>query len=133
MKTILLSMFVFAALFACNTKKNTTKVAVLTDSSWIVTHLGEEMSNVKQTLTIAGEKVEGKAACNNYGGVLSLKESHQLSISDIFATKMGCPNLEAEKQYFQSLRQAQSYQLESDQLVFFDADKKQLVKFKKAE
>lgn len=132
MKTLLLSSLMIFTLFACKTKKGTTQSTKLVDSSWIVTHLGEDETSVKQTFVIDGEGVKGKGACNGFGGKIKLEDNQIITISELISTKMACDNLSAEIKYFQNLREAKTYSLKKDELVLYNSDNKQLVKFTKA-
>jgi len=133
MKTILLSTLVIFSLFACKTKKGTTQSTKLENSSWIVTHLGEKESSVMQTFVIEGEGIKGKGACNGFGGKLKLEDNQGIMIFDVVSTKMACGELKAENKYFYNLQQAKTYSLNKGELVLYNSDKKQLVKFKKGE
>lgn len=133
MKTILLSTLIIFSLFACKTKKGTTKITKLEDSSWLVTNLGENKPLSKQTLIIEGEKVKGKGACNGFGGVLQLSESQKIKVTDVVSTKMACDNLKEENAYFEALRNTSNYSIVKDELTFYNSDNKALVKFKRAE
>ncbi|MCT4579854.1 MAG: META domain-containing protein [Flavobacteriales bacterium] len=131
MKTILFSTLIILSLFSCKTKKGTTQTTKLEDSSWVVTHLGEKESSVKQTLVIEGDGVKGKGACNGFGGQLKLGENQVITISAIVATKMGCDQLSEEVKYFNKLQEAKTYSINKGELVLYNSDKKSLVKFKK--
>lgn len=132
MKTLLLSTLIIFSLFACKAKKGTTKNTKLEDSSWVVTNLGENKPLSNQTLIIEGEKVKGKGACNSFGGILQLSENQKIKLSEIISTKMACDNLQEENVYFEALRNTSNYSIVKDELIFYNSNNKQLVKFKKS-
>jgi len=81
------------------------------------------LSGTTITIEFSDDQVSGSAGCNQYGG------SHQagknsLSVSDVFATEMGCLEpegvLEQETTYLTALRGATSYQITADRLEMFD-------------
>lgn len=131
MKTLLLSSVLIFALFACKTKKGTVQSDKLENSSWEVILLGNEIPKSIQTITITDSSLKGKAACNGFGGKISLNDSNLIIVSDIISTKMACSNLSEENSFFQKLRNTRSYQLVKEELSFYNSDNKLLVKFKK--
>ncbi|NGM66735.1 META domain-containing protein [Sphingobacterium sp. SGR-19] len=62
-------------------------------------------------------KVSGNAGCNGMGGNLELKENNGITVTDISATQMACPNLDVETRFIEALRQAQHYDVEGDVLT----------------
>lgn len=129
MKTLFLSTLVIFTLLACKTKKGTTQTATLTNSSWQVVLLEEKAPKSTQTLSFSGDAVKGKGACNGYGGKVMLNDQNTITISEVFSTKMACPELSEENSFFQSLKNTTSYKLDKNELTFYDLDKKMLVKF----
>ena len=118
---------------SCTTKKNTTTESCnpITNSSWVVSSIDGNMPKSIQTLTFNGEKIEGKGACNAFGAKAVRTDKCTIEISGIMATKMACDNLNEERAYFEKLRTAKSYTVSENNLVFFDAEGKKIIEFKK--
>lgn len=134
MKTLLLTSVLIFTLFACTTKKETTtKSEKLGNSSWQVTMLGTTTPISIQTITITDNTVKGKAACNGFGGKIKLSDSNLITFSDIFATKMGCPNLSEESSFLEKLRKTTNYKLVKEELSFYAENNKLLVTLKKVQ
>jgi heat shock protein HslJ len=75
------------------------------------------------TLTIEGSEIGGTAACNQYGGRLSVTGG-TLEISELAMTAMGCEQdlMAAESAYIAALSVVESIGGDSDQLVLRGAD-----------
>lgn len=75
------------------------------------------------TLEFTDEEVSGLAGCNHYGGSYQVS-GHNLTIRDVFATEMACPEppavLEQEGDYLAALIVAESYLLTGNQLEIRD-------------
>ena len=75
------------------------------------------------TIELTDEEVSGSAGCNHYGGSYQVS-GNSLTISDVFATEMACPEppgvLEQEGDYLAALNVADSYLLTGNQLEIRD-------------
>lgn len=68
------------------------------------------------TAQFQGGKVKGHGGCNGYGGNYSAN-GNQLSVSELFSTKMYCQETSSfETAFFQSLQSAKSYRIEGKTL-----------------
>ena len=70
------------------------------------------------TLTIEGPEIRGRAACNTYGGLLTIADGG-VEISELGMTAMGCaePAMSAERAYVSALSAVTSIQADGGQLV----------------
>ncbi len=133
MKTILFSALMLTMMTSCTTKKNTTTESCkpINNSTWVVSSIDGNTPKSVQTLTFNGEKIEGKGACNAFGGKAVRTDKCTIEISGIMATKMACDNLSEEQAYFDKLRAAKSYSVNENTLVLFNAEGKKIIQFKK--
>lgn len=131
MKLLILSTAILFTFFSCKTKKATTQIGTIDNTSWGIVTLGTQTPKSTQTLIFKGAKVTGKGACNGYGANVKIGEGNTILFSDIFATKMACPNLKEESFFFKMLRKTTSYKLKKEELSFYSIDNKLLVKLKK--
>jgi len=69
------------------------------------------------------------AGCNNIGGSYVMPSTDKLSFSDIFSTKMACPDMTLENNFSTMLSEVAVYKLEGETLVLFTEGKKILAKF----
>lgn len=100
-------------LVACNTVK--TNVMSIENTSWqLQSVLGKEVSE-KVTLLFEDNKLSGQSFCNRYFSQYERVEN-QLKIESVGATKMACPNLKVEQQYFNLLREAERYERKGENL-----------------
>ncbi|MCP4541114.1 MAG: META domain-containing protein [Chloroflexi bacterium] len=101
-------------------------VNVLRNTVWELESLtgNAVLSGTTITLEFSDEQVSGLAGCNQYGGSYQAKENN-LSISNVFATEMGCMEptgiLEQETAYLTTLGAAATYQITTDRLEVYDA------------
>lgn len=98
------------------------------DGDWILrsgTSGGTEVSIVDGydiTLSIDGDDWGGTAACNSYGGTVTVDGS-QISPVEVWQTEMACPEdgvMESEAQYLDAFRQVSSLEVVDDELVLRD-------------
>ena len=79
------------------------------------------------TLTISFEdgQIHGSAGCNSYGGSYEVNGG-KITVSEIFATLMACPEpeglMEQETMFLQFLGNAQRYEIVDGQLRIFGSD-----------
>jgi heat shock protein HslJ len=109
----------------------------LEGTSWgLVSLTGNELlADTMITLEFSENEVSGTGGCNHYGGSYQIS-GNSLTIGDVFATEMACPEppgvLEQEGDYLAALNVANSYQLTGDQLEILDEGGWQLLVFVKA-
>lgn len=112
-KYLFLIALISFALNACNTVK--TNLISIENTSWQLQSLLGKAVTEEVTLVFEEDKLSGQSFCNRYFSQYE-KTGNQLEIQSIGATKMACPNLKAEQQYFNLLREAESYELKGKKL-----------------
>ena len=130
MRTLILSILILMATTACKTKKKTTVAKELGDSKWTVILLNQDVKpKSTQTLAIKGNIINGKGACNGFGGKLEKRGKKEIKFVDLIGTKMACELLNEENIYLQNLRKATSYDFVENNLVLYNDKKEVLVTF----
>ena len=84
------------------------------------------------TIEFVEDEVSGSAGCNHYRGRYQTS-GNSLSVNEIFATEMACPEpagvLEQERLYLSALGTAGSFQMAGDRLELFDEKGVQILVF----
>ena len=79
----------------------------------------------------AEHRVNGRGGCNRFFGNYEM-ESSRLKFSPMGATRMACPDLQTETEFFQMLDGVDGYSIKDNKLSFLSKNKVVAV-FKKAE
>lgn len=77
----------------------------------------------------ANGNVQGNGGCNGFGGKYELQAGNRIKFSQVFSTKMACPNLDTENQFFEVLNTADNYTVVNDTLSLNKARMAPLAKF----
>lgn len=119
----------------CNSSKCMAK---LTDIKWVLETLnGEKVKLTDSNSEIfiqfndAEKRVNGRAACNRFFGNYEMNDN-KLKFSPMGATRMACPDLQIENQFFQVLDEVDAYTIKENVLTFL-AKNKPVATFVKAE
>ena len=119
----------------CNSSKNMAK---LNDVKWVLEILNGEkvkLTDPNTEMYIQFEDVEkrvnGRAACNRFFGNYEI-DGNKLKFSPMGATRMACPDLQKETEFFQMLDGVDGYSIKDNKLSFLSKNKVVAV-FKKAE
>jgi copper homeostasis protein (lipoprotein) len=62
-------------------------------------------------------RVQGHGGCNSFSGEFTLSDNQKISFSDMLSTRMFCPEMQIEQALLDILKQADSYEINEDQLV----------------
>lgn len=98
-------------LLACNSNKNVSEASELKNESialngnWEIIEVDKLTNIISDSITIVfnENKISGKAHCNSYFS--SFEETDGgIRIKPIGATRMSCPELDKEQQYFKTLQ-----------------------------
>jgi heat shock protein HslJ len=129
-KHILLIIFAIIFLPACgNTSENGTMD--LDGTSWmLVSYDGiSPIAGRMITANFAQDEIDGSASCNHYFGAYKVK-GNQLTIEGLGWTEMACLEpegiMEQEQQVMNLLSQAESIQIDSNQLLIITSSGKLL-------
>jgi len=115
-------------LVACGQEADTPATATpkasipLEGSEWLLASLRGEslLEGSRITINLDGDRFEGLAGCNNYGGQYEVAEGGRLRISEIFVTAMACSSpegiMEQETAYIQALGRSATFRLADGRL-----------------
>ena len=105
----------------------------LEDIIWVLESYGDpdnlnvvlEDTEITVTFISAEGKIEGSSGCNSYGGSYEVDEDELTIPGPLVSTEMACsePIMNQEQEYLAILQNAESYEIEDDQLQIFSGDK----------
>ena len=121
MKSFLLVLCVALSVVGCNSSKNMAK---LSGVKWVLQTLNDkELSLTDPNSEIfiqfneAEHRVNGRGGCNRFFGNYEM-ESSRLKFSPMGATRMACPDLQTETEFFQMLDGVDGYSIKDNKLSF---------------
>lgn len=105
---------------------------------WACTHLNGEVMDVSATrpsmeINLKIMKIMGKGMCNQYFGKITKYGGTSINFGSIAGTKMMCPEIEVEKSFLEALSETQSFEVKNLTLSFFNAEKKEVLRFQKVD
>lgn len=105
---------------------------------WALTHINEAVIDISTNrpnieINLTTQQVMGRAFCNQYSGNLTAYSTNKIEFGPIVSTKMMCPNNAQENVYFDALAAIRSYKIKSMQLLFFDENDNELLRFQKVD
>ena len=133
-KLILLFSFTAFILHSCGTVKKTPEKVSLA-GEWKLQNNNEIQTGMSgEAITIAFDlaetnRISGFGGCNNYGANYTA-EAGYITLTEVFATKRACPELDAEDQYFELLNLVNRFEIQGNDLYFYQ-DKLLLLHFEK--
>jgi len=105
----------------------------LEDIIWVLESYGDpdnlnavlEDTEITVTFISAEGKIEGSGGCNSYGGSYEVDEDELTIPGPLVSTEMACSEsiMNQEQEYLAILQNAESYEIEDDQLQIFSGDK----------
>jgi len=108
------------------------------NSEWHLTELNgdsiSEPGTSQSVPTVRFDESEnrfyGRGGCNQYGGGFELDtETGEVEFSQIAATKMACPDMDLENQYFSMLDEVERMEHSSQILKFYNNSGETIAKF----
>lgn len=97
---------------------------ILNGTSWALTQVNGQMIAGSATLTFNadGSGFGGRAQCNTFGGGFTAFTNFKINLSNIFATRVACAQLNEENAFFNALRSATDFRLgrEGDTLALLN-------------
>lgn len=144
-RTMIRLIFPLLFLFACSTaEKSTMNEEVKNDVNrlhdiWALQSIdGVKMpDNLSKHPTIeiyvSDKRVSGNDGCNNIGGNIKVLTENEIVFGVMFGTKMACPNMDFSRDYNKKLSETVSYSLKNLDLILFDINQKELLRFKKVD
>lgn len=119
MKNLLLLFCLFLMGVGCNSSKNMAK---LNDVKWELKTLNnkevkltDKNSEVYIQFNEAEKKVYGRGGCNRFFGNYEM-DGDKLKFSPMGATRMACPDLQTENEFFQILDTVDTYTIKGGSL-----------------
>lgn len=132
---LILFFFILGGIGSCD---STREAAKLKDAKWELQTLNGEKVELTESkdamfiqFDIAEKRVNGRAACNRFFGQFELDDL-KLKFSPVGATRMSCPDLQKETEFFEMLEKVDSFRLKDDVLSFLSKGEV-VATFKKAE
>jgi heat shock protein HslJ len=110
------SIFLLSILTACFTDET---VSGQTDEQavWMLSTMNGAPVSTRITITFPEEgRIAGQAACNKYFGSQTMPMPW-FEVKNLGATKMACPDLGLEVQYFETLQQTTTAEIIGDMLI----------------
>lgn len=105
---------------------------------WALISVNGEKINLKDLgrnpqleLNLKENRVMGNNGCNNFTGEIKIVNSKYLEFEKVAETRMACPNMKLSNQINNSIQQVKAYQLNNLQLVLYNSNGKELLRYKK--
>jgi len=143
MKPVFLAiiLIVVIALAACTAPKVVsadTGLVEITGTYWRLTELKgkpvkppatPEKKEVHIKLIKEGNRLEGFAGCNGFGGQFELQDSSRIRFSNIMGTMMACSDLDTENKLFDVLRETDNYVHHGRYLMLIKGNRSPMARF----
>lgn len=84
-------------------------------------------------INVGQMKVMGTGGCNSISGSIKTVTEDNLSFHPIISTKKLCKNMEIENEFLAALNQTNTYKIENNHLYLYNADKAEILVFKKVD
>lgn len=119
--TLRLSLILLLMLTGCRDEENAQPYDA-PDKTWRLVELNGKSFAANATLSFPEQgRVAGKAPCNAYNGSMSAPYP-SFEVGPIAATKMACPDLAAESEFFAALDAARTAEGTDDTLILSNTD-----------
>ncbi|MEE4202213.1 MAG: META domain-containing protein [Halieaceae bacterium] len=110
-----------------NRAATATEEAQMIHGSWRVTAvngspLKKSTGSVTLNIDAKKQRVSGHDGCNNFMGAIAIGEKHQLSFTDVAATKKGCPPGTTPDGFYSALASIARFQYQTPELELMDAE-----------
>ncbi len=121
-----------------NTEMNSsTPKASLTETYWKLTVLmgkavtmdSANQKEIHLILKKEGNRVQGFAGCNGFGGTYTTKNNFNIYFSNMLHTMMACPELNSENELFTVLNTVDNYYITGDTLTLSKAKMAPMARF----
>lgn len=84
-------------------------------------------------INLSDLKIYGKAGCNSFNGNVDTYNLTHINFGSIASTKMMCPDMAVETALFLQLSNVQKYEIKNLKLYFYNAENKEVLRFKKVD
>ena len=144
MKPIRILLLALLSFNACNTGKISTSqdisklhdIWALEEISFNGLPLELDFNEIKRPvleLHVNDKKINGNDSCNSIFGSIETLDKSSISFGKIGATRMACPNMAVSAAYTEALQEVRSYKLEGLNLLFYNDDGDEILKFLKVD
>ncbi len=126
---------------SCNTNKHSEQIDRNPDINrihdiWVLkTIKGKDFTKTNKhpilEIYVADKKVIGNDGCNRISGNLIELNTSSIKFGRMAGTKMACPNMEITDLFNQCLQDVRTYKIGTLELIFFDSENSELLRFKK--
>ncbi len=125
MKQIILTLALFAVLAAC--KDETLSGYAPEETTWVLESLNGAPFDANSTLTFPEKgRIAGKAPCNSFRASQSVPYPW-FSLDGIASTKMTCPHIAQETQFFEALQNMTLSEVSGNTLILSNEDGSQML------
>jgi heat shock protein HslJ len=109
-------------------KKKTQEKVTLINNWKVISMRGVEELTENPTIKFDDQekKISGYAGCNNFFGTFD-PESKQMDFSKMGVTRKMCPDMTIENNFLNNLRDISHYEIEGNQLFFYDKNNELLL------
>lgn len=111
-----------------------------TNASWSLMQMerstytiGEGGRNPVLDIQVADSRFGGNAFCNSMNGQLEIVSEEEVSFGLFAMTKMLCPAQDQEDRYLQLMGLVRRYEVQENELVFFDSTHNELLRYTKSD
>lgn len=111
------------AIACCHCKSKSRAAKPLTGTQWTLVRLmGIDVAAEPDTFNVTFAEdggISGVGACNRLMGSYALQEKGRIEIGPLASTRMMCPDMERETQFFGVLEGTTSYEIDGKMLLLF--------------
>ncbi|APG64183.1 hypothetical protein LPB136_01840 [Tenacibaculum todarodis] len=130
---LLMSVVVFQS---CATKEK--EVNKNLHDIWVVTQIDQKAiektaKTPRLEINLTTMKVMGNDGCNNFSGTLNEVSDTKFVVDNLASTRMMCPKMDVTDSFNKAINSVVSYKLEKLNLILFDANGKEVLKFLKVD
>jgi heat shock protein HslJ len=82
---------------------------------------------------VSDKKALGNDGCNSYSGNIKILNENEIVFGRMMSTKMACPNMKIAGLFYTMLEATKTYKIEKMNLILYNAEGKELLRFKKVD
>lgn len=107
----------------CRCKRSSRTAEPFTGTEWVLVRLmGQDIKAADGTFRLnfsAEGRVTGRGACNSIFGEYTLPGDGRIDLSHLGSTRMLCPDMAGENEFFAVVSGATSYEIDGQMLMLF--------------
>jgi heat shock protein HslJ len=139
-KLSILSLILITFCFAsCKTSGQQKSTIRLENKEWTLTEINNEKplvsvnSKAHIEFSVEEKKLSGYSGCNRFSAPYELSDNNKIRIANILSTRRACLDNDIEGKLFESLKNTESYCIESNTLILKDKTGRCIAKFQASE